>query len=172
MNVLVNDLRLASEGNVAATVDNSIFDFDMLLQQEITELGYIIDQKITYQGGVKRTVKTDSDHLAQVVSNLIRNAAKYSPHDSEINVESRIQDGTIVVGFEDFGIGISPEDQKHIFERFYRAPSVAATYQGLGLGLSICKTIIERMGGKIWVESTPGQGSRFYFSLPLDKLVA
>jgi signal transduction histidine kinase len=170
MNVLVNDLRLASEGGGAGITEATVFDFDTLLQQEITEIGYVIDQKITFVGGVHKTVKADSDHLSQVVSNLIRNAAKYSPHDTEIHVESRVQGGDIVVGFEDFGVGISPEDQAHIFERFYRAPSVASTYQGLGLGLSICQTIVERMGGKIWVESTLGQGSRFYFSLPLEKL--
>jgi len=172
MNVLVNDLRLASEGgNAAGISEATVFDFDSLLQQEITEIGYVIDQKITFVGGVHKTVKADSEHLSQVVSNLIRNAAKYSSHESEIHVESRIQDSNIVVGFEDFGVGISPEDQAHIFERFYRAPSVASTYQGLGLGLSICQTIIERMGGKIWVESTPGQGSRFYFSLPLENML-
>jgi len=173
MTVLVNDLRLASEsGGTAGISEATVFDFDMLLQQEINEIGYVIDQKITFVGGVHKTVKADSDHLGQVVSNLIRNAAKYSSHDTEIHVESRIQDGNIVVGFEDFGVGISPEDQAHIFERFYRAPSVADTYQGLGLGLSICQTIIERMGGKIWVESTLGQGSQFYFSLPLEKITS
>jgi signal transduction histidine kinase len=171
MNVLVNDLRLASESGSAAGINEStVFDFDTFIQQEVTEIGYVIDQKITFVGDVHKTVKTDADHLSQVVSNLIRNGAKYSPHDTEIHVESRIEGGNIVVGFEDSGVGISPEDQTHVFERFYRAPSVANTYQGLGLGLSICQTIIERMGGKIWVESTLGQGSRFYFSLPLEKI--
>ncbi len=170
MSVLVNDLRMASEGNRAGISEDSVFDFDTLLQREITELGYVIDQKITFVGNVNRIVKADSDHLGQVVSNLLRNAAKYSAHDTEIHVESRVHEGNIEVGFEDFGVGISPEDQTHIFERFFRAPSVVDKYQGLGLGLSICHIIIERMGGKIWVESTIGQGSRFYISLPLDRL--
>lgn len=167
MTVLINDLRLASEGKENSTFNKTIFDFDSFLQKEITEAGFITNQKLVFEGGTGKQVDADPDRLSQVVSNLIRNASKYSPDADKIIIRSSVSQQGVVVEVEDFGVGISAEDQAHIFERFYRAPSVTESFQGLGLGLSICKDIIERLGGKIWAESTMGHGTHFYFSLPI-----
>lgn len=168
MTNMVADLRLASEGKDSTTLHNAAFDFDTFLSKELVELGYVINQKIILTGSTGQVLNADADRLGQVVSNLIRNAAKYSPDADTITVRSSFADGTVTVEVEDFGVGISAEDQAHIFDRFYRSPSVAQTFQGLGLGLSICKTIIDRMGGKIWVESELGKGTHMYFSLAVS----
>ncbi|OGD65346.1 hypothetical protein A3F08_02105 [Candidatus Berkelbacteria bacterium RIFCSPHIGHO2_12_FULL_36_9] len=82
------------------------------------------------------------------------------------NGNAKSQNGEITISISDTGIGISPEDQKHLFEKFYRASNAASNgAQGTGLGLYITKNIIELMGGKVWVESTLGKGSTFSFTL-------
>jgi signal transduction histidine kinase len=111
----------------------------------------------------------DPVQLRRVLDNLISNAIKYTPDDGTIEV-SVAQSGneTIVVHVSDSGSGISPDDLPHIFERFYRVKSgYQAEQEGTGLGLSIAKSIIEKHGGEIWVESEVNKGSVFSFSLPL-----
>lgn len=110
----------------------------------------------------------DRDRVGQVVMNLLSNAIKYSPGGGTVTVQTRRRDGQVAVSVTDEGIGISTEDQEHLFEKFYRVDSsLTREIGGSGLGLSICKTIIELLGGQIWVKSTPGKGSTFSFSLPV-----
>lgn len=166
MATLINDLRLASQGEEEMTLNKTIFDFDEFMIKEITELGYITEHKLEFSGSTGKKVSADPDRLSQVVSNLIRNASKYSPDSDKIIIRSVVNENRVVVEVQDFGIGIAPEDKEHIFERFYRAPNVAETFEGLGLGLSISKGILTRMGGTIWFQSEIGKGTSFYFSLP------
>ncbi|HEY3317739.1 MAG TPA: response regulator [Coriobacteriia bacterium] len=113
-------------------------------------------------------VAGDRDRVGQVLINLVSNAIKYSPAGGAVTVTARKRDGQLVVGVVDEGIGISREDQEHLFDQFYRVDSsLTREIGGTGLGLSICKTIIELLGGQIWVESTLGKGSTFDFSLPI-----
>lgn len=170
MTTLVNDLRSAAEGKNMVESTPTVFEFDKFLTNEVKELGYVIDQKIVLSGKTGQTIQTDETHLGQVISNLMRNAAKYSAPDTTINVNSGIKGGNIVVEFIDQGVGISVSDQKHLFEKYYRASNVKGKVEGLGLGLSICAEIIQRIGGKIWVKSELGKGSHFFISLPLSKL--
>lgn len=170
MTSLVNDLRSAAEGKKMVEREPSVFDFDKFLTSEVKELGYVIDQKIVLSGKTGQTIQTDETHLGQVISNLIRNAAKYSAPDTTIKINSSVKGGDIVVEFVDQGVGISESDQKHLFEKYYRASNVKDTIEGLGLGLSICYEIMQRIGGKIWVESEIEKGSHFFISLPLSKL--
>ena len=110
----------------------------------------------------------DKERLGQVLTNLIANAIKYSPRQERIIVHLTHTPETLIVSVQDFGIGISKAHQKKVFERFYRVDSDKdRTYPGLGIGLYIAYQIIERHGGKMWVESMEGQGSTFSFSLPL-----
>jgi len=102
------------------------------------------------------------------MTNLIRNASKYSPHADKIHIRLKYEHDTVIVEVEDYGLGISPEDQTRLFDRFFRSARVATSYPGLGLGLSICKEIIGALGGKIWLQSELGKGSKFYFSLPVS----
>jgi two-component system CheB/CheR fusion protein len=110
----------------------------------------------------------DEARIEQVLDNLLSNAIKYSSPDTPILVHMERVDKEAVISVQDKGLGISEEDQPHIFERFYRAStSRNKGIEGLGLGLYISRELVTRMGGRIWLESKPGQGSTFSFSLPL-----
>ncbi len=110
----------------------------------------------------------DRDRVGQVLINLISNAIKYSPGGGSIVASARQRDNQVLVSVKDTGIGISKEDQAHLFSKFYRVDSsLTRDIGGTGLGLSICKTIIELLGGQIWVDSTVGKGSTFSFTLPI-----
>jgi PAS domain S-box-containing protein len=112
-------------------------------------------------------VDADPMRLERILYNLIENAVKYSPEGSEIKVFSRKEKGLVITGVADKGIGISPEETSRIFELFERLGRSKS--QGLGLGLVVCRRLVEAQGGKIWVESELDKGSTFYFSLPLEK---
>lgn len=118
-------------------------------------------------GQVEDSVYADEMRIEQVIINFITNAIKYSPGSEEIHVRTEIQDGHIYCAVRDFGIGMSPEHQNKIFDKFYRIEETSERFQGLGIGLYICQEIIGRHEGTIGVKSTPGQGSEFYFTLPL-----
>lgn len=112
-------------------------------------------------------VKADSEKLRGVLQNLLENSIKYSPSGRE--VELGIIDGEkeIKVSVKDSGIGIPPEEQARVFERFYRASNaVKVEANGSGLGLYIVKSVIEKHGGRIWFESKVGSGTTFYFTIP------
>jgi signal transduction histidine kinase len=109
----------------------------------------------------------DRDRLEQVLSNLVTNAVKYSPRGGEVTVSTRHDEGVLTVSIRDEGIGIKPEDQAHLFERFYRGANEQKDITGLGLGLYVTRRIVEAHGGKIAVESEPEKGSEFSFTLPL-----
>jgi len=113
------------------------------------------------------TVPGDRERIGQVINNLIANAIKYSPNAGEINIASKIGEDVITVSVQDYGIGIPEAEQKSIFEKFYRVGNSQKAFQGLGLGLFICCQIIEIHKGKIGVISNEGEGSIFWFSLPL-----
>ncbi len=110
----------------------------------------------------------DTDRLHEVVANLVDNAVKYSPEDSEVGVRIDIREKEGIVSISDDGPGIPIEEQNRIFEKFHRLDSGDSkeTY-GYGLGLYLSRRLIEAMGGRIWVESAPGHGATFCFALPL-----
>jgi signal transduction histidine kinase len=113
-------------------------------------------------------VAGDRDRLEQVLGNLLENAVKYSPDGSDITVTVDDRGESFVTAVCDRGIGIPADELGQVFERFHRGRQVSSTnYGGLGLGLYITKQIIERHGGTIWVDSKEGQGTTFYFSLPI-----
>jgi two-component system phosphate regulon sensor histidine kinase PhoR len=106
--------------------------------------------------------------LREVLQNLLDNAVQYTPPGGRIDVSAAVEDGHAVVTVSDNGIGIPQVDQERIFERFYRVDAARSReVGGTGLGLAIAKHIVEAHGGRIWVESTVGLGSRFHFSIPL-----
>lgn len=118
------------------------------------------------------TVKVDRERLGQVVTNVVSNAVKYSPDESvvQVRVGMSMEQEQKVARIEvcDRGQGISAEEQKHIFETFYRAPNAQVSKKnGWGLGLAICKDIVERHNGRIWCESEVGKGSVFVVELPM-----
>jgi PAS domain S-box-containing protein len=112
-----------------------------------------------------KQIATDSRILRNIMFNLISNASKYSDSDKTINIGCVKENGKILFSIKDHGIGIPKEDQKHLFDRFYRA-SNAGQIQGTGLGLNIVKRYAELLGGEISFKSDYGKGSTFYISIP------
>ena len=121
-------------------------------------------------GAVRPWVWADADRLHEVVANLVDNAAKYSPARSEVVLKVYTEGQEAVISVSDSGPGIPPEEHDHIFEKFHRldAGDAKETY-GYGLGLYLCRRLVEAMDGRIWVESEPGRGATFRFALPLVK---
>ncbi len=110
----------------------------------------------------------DCDRLAQALNNLISNAIKYSPQGGDVEVSIHRTNKEVAVEVLDHGIGIAPEDMPYVFEPFSRL-YLKAEARGMGLGLFITRGIVETHGGRIWVESKPGVGSKFTFTLPIEE---
>lgn len=108
----------------------------------------------------------DKQRIEQVLINLLSNAIKYSPGENKVIVYATQQHGEFLIKVRDYGLGIPEEEKTEIFERFYRTKDASVHISGFGLGLYICRDIINRHNGKIWVERED-KGSSFYFSLPL-----
>ncbi len=114
-------------------------------------------------------VPGDEGRLRQVLDNLLSNAIKYSPDGGRIHVSGRADKHQVYVAVTDEGIGIPEDEQENIFDRFYRVRSgVSERTKGAGLGLFLVKAVVEAHGGRVWVESQPGQGSTFVFTLPKE----
>jgi PAS domain S-box-containing protein len=113
-------------------------------------------------------VAVDSQRLQQVLSNLISNAVKFSAAEGQVNISARLLEGQVEVAIRDYGLGIADEFRARIFQKFAQADgSNTRSRGGTGLGLSICKALMERMHGEIGYHSVLGEGSTFYFRLPL-----
>jgi signal transduction histidine kinase len=111
-------------------------------------------------------VLADPARVERVVVNLLSNALKFSPPDAPVIVRLAQTDGRALVSVIDRGVGIPKEQQEHLFERYYRTET-GQKREGLGWGLYITRLIVEAHGGQVCVESEPGKGSTFYFTLPL-----
>ena len=114
-------------------------------------------------------ISVDGPRIGEVITNLVENAVKYSPDGSEIAIGFEMQDDQLVTHVQDHGTGIPAEYQPMVFDRFNQLTSKNGQRKGSGLGLCICRGIVESHGGRIWVESQPGQGTRFNFTLPVVK---
>lgn len=114
-------------------------------------------------------IKADGERLEQVLTNLLSNATKFTPRGGSIVLRARKRGSDLVIQVQDNGIGIPEEKQKRLFEPYYRARLGEGERRGLGLGLTLCKQLVELHRGKIWVESEEGKGSIFSFSLPLAR---
>jgi PAS domain S-box-containing protein len=148
------------------------FRIDELVDDAIKDIQPGLNgKKIFYSSKPRVKIFADKFRIYQVVTNLLTNADKYSPGTDRINVSLKKVKNKAVIGVEDFGIGIDKEQQLKIFERLYQVTdsATAQTYPGFGMGLYIAKEIVKRHQGDIWVESNKGKGSKFYFSLPVNK---
>jgi signal transduction histidine kinase len=114
-------------------------------------------------------VKADTRWITQVIDNLVINAIKYAGRGAHVKVTGTDKGEAVVICVEDNGPGIPAEEQKLVFDKFYRGRTSLNQVPGTGLGLAISKSVVEKHGGKIWVESKPGKGCRFCFALPVDK---
>ncbi|QJD98218.1 PAS domain-containing protein [Mucilaginibacter robiniae] len=144
------------------------FSFKQLLKDSIESVQHISpSHQIMLESAVEITFTGDQFRLEQVINNFLSNAVKYSPKGEKVVVKSWLDNDHVTVSVQDFGIGI---DQAHIdklFDRYYRVDNTAMRFEGLGLGLFISSEVLKRHQGRFWIESEPGKGSTFYFSIPV-----
>lgn len=166
---LVNDLLDVTKiQNGKILLNKSDFNFDELVNEIITEQQMSTSHRIYLESETIGQIYGDRHRIAQVMSNLIGNAIKYSPDSDKILINTKLtENNTVLFSVKDYGIGI-PEDKKDkVFEQYYRVSgSMEHTFPGLGLGLYISSEIIKRSGGRIFVNSIEGKGSEFCFEIP------
>jgi len=126
------------------------------------------NHEMTITGDKELMVFADYRRLDQVVVNLINNAIKYAPQSKKIDISIGHDDNMVTIAVRDYGIGIHPDKLPHLFDRYYRVDALGHQFSGLGLGLYISAEIVNRHGGKIGVESTRGEGSEFWFTIPIN----
>ncbi|MBN2499513.1 MAG: hypothetical protein JXB38_02030, partial [Anaerolineales bacterium] len=148
--------------DLAATIRKSVAKVMPLAEKKGLTLNASISPKVGQIIGDRRRVE-------QIIINLFSNAIKFTER-GQVGVECDVQGDQLVTRVLDTGVGIKSEDLERLFQPFRQLDAgISRQHEGTGLGLSICKRLVELMGGSIWVESTWGQGSRFSFSLPLER---
>ncbi|MEF8848316.1 MAG: PAS domain-containing sensor histidine kinase [Candidatus Thermoplasmatota archaeon] len=148
--------------NLSKEVDKVIDENETILKEDDIQIDKNIDTDLW--------VKADELRLNELFKNLLTNAVKYSKQGDKLNIDASIEDKKVKVAISDNGEGMTEEQVNHIFDEFYKADEARSNFDSSGLGLPICKTIVEKHGGQIWAESEgPGQGSTFYFTLPNAK---
>jgi PAS domain S-box-containing protein len=168
---IVNQILLANQLDVGRLdILTEPFDGGELLERVAEAARTHAPPHISFQvidpNGVP-LVAADKDRVRQVLINLVENAIKYSPDGGRIELGVDAEDGAVVFRVLDEGLGIPTDEQPRIFQKFYRLdPDMTRGIGGTGLGLYICSELVERMGGRIWVESRDSKGSAFYFELP------
>jgi PAS domain S-box-containing protein len=152
--------------NGKLNLNMTTFNFTKMVNECIEATQYTGSKHMILRSGeIAGDFYGDEERLKQVVINLLSNAIKYSPDAETVEVDLSEKDGEITVSVKDYGIGISADNLKRIFERYYRVEGQDIHFQGLGIGLFISMDIIQRHDGKLYVESEPGKGSTFYFTL-------
>jgi signal transduction histidine kinase len=170
---LINDVLDLSKVE-AGQVELEVATFSL---REALERGLVMVREPAMKHGVRLSlelapgddlVNGDERRVRQVVFNLLSNAVKFTPEGGSVVVASARVDGEVRVSVTDTGPGISPKDQERIFEEFQQTDVGVEQHEGTGLGLALSKRLVELHGGRIWVESEPGHGSRFTFTLPIE----
>jgi two-component system CheB/CheR fusion protein len=179
MDKQINKLTLLIEDLLDATkvtdgklkFSEELFDFNLLVKEIAEEMQQTMSShKININLDATEIVYGDRTRIGQVITNMLSNAIKYSPKADKINVTTTHKKNFLKFCVQDFGIGISKENQLRVFEQFYRVSGlIQDTFAGLGLGLFISSEIIKRTNGTMSVKSEVGQGSSFCFTLPLNK---
>ncbi len=170
LNILIADLLDISKIESGKLKFNKKeFSFDELVGHILEVLQQTHPEvKLLHQGQVGAVAFGDEMRLEQVIINFITNAIKYAPDSTEVHITTELRNDEVYFSVRDFGIGMDRKHQSKIFDKFYRVEETSERFQGLGIGLYICREIIERHQGTIGVHSTPGEGSEFYFSIPLQ----
>ncbi|MCL2472295.1 MAG: response regulator [Treponema sp.] len=156
------------------------FNFEKTLQSIVNVMDFRVDEKqqklsVYIDKAIPKTMIADDQRLTQVITNLLGNAVKFTPAGGSIGIDTHLlgeEDGvcTVQIAVSDTGIGISAEQQAKLFRSFQQAEaSTTRKFGGTGLGLAISKRIVEMMGGKIWIQSEPGKGSTFTFTVRMTR---
>lgn len=169
LNTLISELLDVSRiqtGNIE--LHKEPFDFDKTVKEAVENIQAATQSHhILLEGMATNYYLGDESHIVQVINNLLSNAIKYSPEADEVKVHLSKVSNFIKVSISDQGMGINQEDQKKIFDRFYRVGDIQQRFPGMGIGLYICDQIIKNHGGTLWVESEAGKGATFSFTLPV-----
>lgn len=161
------DVSRIQTGNIE--LHKEFFDFDKAVHEAVEAIqAGTKSHEIQVVGASGARVEADESHIVQVINNLVSNAVKYSPDDKVIFVHLSRVSNFAKFSITDNGMGIRQEDQKKIFDRFFRVGDIQQRFPGMGIGLYICDQIIKNHGGTLWVESEFGKGSTFSFTLPLN----
>jgi two-component system OmpR family sensor kinase len=169
---MVEDLLLLARADYGGlTLDMAPIDLDSIVTDALQQARVLVrdrDLRLTLRAIEPVRVSGNSDRMKQVMLNLLGNAIRFTPDGGTISLSLQARDGQAVIQVSDTGIGIAPEDQKHIFDRFYRVDTARVSEgESTGLGLAIARWIVEAHGGHIRVESALGQGSTFTIEIPL-----
>ena len=172
LKAMIDDLLLAAQterGVVAidslpialrAVLVDTVADYRLLAEHRGVRLAADV--------GELPVVFADAERIREVLVNLLENGLRFTPEGGEIRIEAEAQGDVVRVSVRDTGSGICPEDAAHVFERFFQAgQGDHQARNGLGLGLYICRDLIERQGGSIWIESTLGVGTTVAFTVPI-----
>ncbi len=150
------------------------FDFAHLVEESIASIRAVTRAKSIATNAniaVDAAVEADRVRVKQILVNLLSNAAKFTPQGGHIQVDARVEDGMLIAAVTDTGVGIAPEEHEAIFDQFYQTGvTTRGVREGTGLGLAITRRLVHGHGGSIKVESTPGKGSRFTFTVPMTPL--
>jgi signal transduction histidine kinase len=169
LGALVDELLDLSElSQLDARLQLRRFDLAALAHEAVAEARtHHQNYRFTLQAEGASFVRGDLLRLRQVLDELLRNAVNYSPEGAEVRVQAWSEDDRATLAVADSGIGLAPDELGRCFEPFFQAHSADwHQYGGLGLGLTLCRVIVERHGGHIWAKSSPGLGSAFYVQLP------
>ncbi|PJE77206.1 hypothetical protein COV05_00300 [Candidatus Uhrbacteria bacterium CG10_big_fil_rev_8_21_14_0_10_48_16] len=178
MIALVDDLldvsRIDNKETEALKKDNC--NVCSLLQSVVNEMQILIDEKeltlvMNPCGNCSASLWVDEKKIRQAFQNILSNAIKYTPRQKRIAITGKKIGKEIVYAIQDEGVGIPENQQKQVFQKFFRADNVVTTTGGTGLGLYLSKDIIEKHGGRIWFESEEGKGTTFYIALPIKKMM-
>jgi PAS domain S-box-containing protein len=173
MNTLISDLLDLRRVEAGVGIDRDPCRLGLVLVEAVEAMraratAKEIDLRLEPSEGAP-TIVGDRTLLRQVVSNLVDNAIKYTPEHGAVNVGLDTSPTSAIIRVSDTGIGIAPADQTRLFEKFHRIKRrEMESVQGTGLGLALVKSIVDRHGGRVWVESTLNEGSTFYVELPLS----
>jgi signal transduction histidine kinase len=168
---LINDILDLSKVE-AGRMELEVTDFDLpaaidnaliLVRERASRRGITLGRTI---GDGVSTVRGDERKVKQVLLDLPSNALKFTPEGSRMDVRAAMNKGMAEIAVADTGVGIAPEDQEAIFEEFRQVGTADKKVEGTGLGLALSRKCIQLHGGQIWVQSEPGKGSTFSFTLP------
>ncbi|HEY8171444.1 MAG TPA: HAMP domain-containing sensor histidine kinase [Dehalococcoidia bacterium] len=175
----IHDIRTESE-RLARIVDDLLvvsrlglvqLEREPLLLQRIAER--VVNEHQRYQAGRPMRVNGDAPPaigtpaaVEQILNNLLVNAEKYSPKDAPIDIDVGADGREVEVCVRDRGVGIAPDELERVFTPFFRADSVSRSTGGMGIGLTVCKRLVEAQGGRIWARRPPAGGSEVWFTLP------
>jgi signal transduction histidine kinase len=151
----------AADFDLPSAIDNAL----ILVRERASRHGIALASTVDERLGL---IRGDERKVKQVLLNLLSNALKFTPEGGRIDVRAALREGRAEVSVADTGVGIAPEDQEAVFEEFRQVGTADKKVEGTGLGLALSRKFVELHGGRIWVESEPGRGSTFTFTLPVS----